>query len=64
MTLTNTRLRRPTFVVVVETALVVVDEDGRGDMHRVAKQKSFPDAAFPQMRIAAIFLGWSLPKLR
>jgi hypothetical protein len=42
------KTRHPTFVVVVETALVVVDEDGRGDMHRVAKQKSFPDAAFPQ----------------
>ena len=39
---------QPTFIVVVKTAFVIVDEDGRGDMHRVAKQKAFPDPAFPK----------------
>jgi len=38
---------QPTLIVIVEAALVVVDEDGCRDMHRVAKQNSFLDSAFP-----------------
>src|SRR5512141_76458 len=39
---------QPTFIILVEAALVVVDEDGCSNMHRVAKQESFFDSAFPQ----------------
>jgi len=39
---------QPTFIVIVETALVIVDEDGCGDMHRVAEQQSFFDSALSQ----------------
>jgi hypothetical protein len=38
---------QPTLIVIVEAALIIVDEDGSGDMHRVTKQKPFPDSAFP-----------------
>jgi len=39
---------QPTLVVIVEAALVVVDEDGCGDMHSVAKQESIFDTALSQ----------------
>jgi len=39
---------QPPFIIFVEAALVVVDEDGGRYVHRVAKQKPFPDSAFPQ----------------
>ena len=37
---------KPNFVVVMQAALVVVDEYGRGDVHRVAEAEPLLDAAF------------------
>lgn len=39
-------LRNPTFIVIVQTAFVVVDEDGCRDMHSVAKQKGISTSSF------------------
>jgi hypothetical protein len=39
---------QPTFIILVEPALVVVDEDGGRYVHRVAEQKPLADSAFPQ----------------
>jgi hypothetical protein len=38
---------QPTFIIFVETAFVVVDEDGGRYVHGVAKQKPVSDSAFP-----------------
>jgi len=37
-------LLQPPFIIFVETALIVVDEDGGRYAHCVAKQKPFPDS--------------------
>ena len=43
--LVGRELLQPTFIIFVEAALIVVDEDGRSDMHRVTEQYSFVDSA-------------------
>ncbi len=39
---------QPHVVVLVQTGLVVVDEDGCGDVHGVDQQQPFADAALAQ----------------
>ena len=39
---------QPYVVVVVQAALVVVDEDGRGDVHRVHQHQPFVDAGLAE----------------
>ena len=41
----------PALVVLVQPALVVVDEDRRGDVHGVDQAQALPDAAFTQRRL-------------
>lgn len=40
------QLLQPGLEVLVEAGFVVIDEDARGDVHRIAQQEPFLDAAF------------------
>ena len=42
------QLLEPNLVVVMQTAFVIVDKYGSGDVHRVYQAKSFLDSALPQ----------------
>ena len=42
------QLFEPYVIVVVEPGLIIVNEDGSRDMHRIAEDEAFPDAAVPQ----------------
>ncbi len=39
---------QPEVIVVVQARFIVIDEDRRRDVHRVAEKQSFADAAFPE----------------
>ena len=43
--LVRSKLLQPNLVIVMEPVLVIVDEDGRGNVHGVDQTKTFADAA-------------------
>src|SRR5262249_20928377 len=44
--LVRRELLQPLLVILVQSAFVVVDEDRRGDVHRIHENESFPDTGF------------------
>jgi hypothetical protein len=44
--LLRSKLFQSLFVVVMQSAFIIIDEDTGGDVHRVDQDKSFPDSAF------------------
>ena len=53
--LTNRFMRRqfrePGFIVLMQTALIIIDEDRGGDMHRIHERQPFPNAALFQAHL-------------